>query len=113
MKSQINFRASDETIRQIAALAAVWNDSQTNVITRAIERAYQEIGMNTVKITQTGIRCPRHGIVPGAEYRAADPAPCGCAWVWEGGRLMAVPSMSNFELDFVSDVAAATSAKGN
>lgn len=37
-------------------------------------------------------RCPWHGPQRGAEYGAQDPAPCGCAWVWEGGQLVAVPS---------------------
>jgi excisionase family DNA binding protein len=32
------------------------------------------------------VRCPRHGKVV-AEYKAQDPAPCGCAWVWEDGLL--------------------------
>jgi hypothetical protein len=34
-------------------------------------------------------RCPVHG-AQDTEYRAQT-APCGCAWVWENGRLIAAP----------------------
>lgn len=47
-----------------------------------------------VKITHDNkTRCPVHGEADG-EYEAQDPAPCGCAWVWDEktGRLIAVPS---------------------
>jgi hypothetical protein len=33
--------------------------------------------------------CGRH---VRAAYEAQDPAPCGCAWVWEDGRLIVAPS---------------------
>lgn len=40
-----------------------------------------------------GCICPCHGFVAGAERKQQDPAPCGCAWVWdESGTLEAVPS---------------------
>jgi hypothetical protein len=37
------------------------------------------------------IRCPHHGKldVSADEYRAQNPAPCGCVWEWEGERLIA------------------------
>lgn len=41
--------------------------------------------------------CPVHGPQRGAEYRAQDPAPCGCAWVWENGRLVAAPSRRDWQ----------------
>ena len=41
-------------------------------------------------------RCPWHGVQRGAEYAAQDPAPCGCAWVWEDDRLVAVPSRADW-----------------
>jgi hypothetical protein len=44
-----------------------------------------------VKAVQGGVRCPRHGMQKGATYGAQDPAPCGCGWVWENGKLIAVP----------------------
>ncbi len=44
-----------------------------------------------VKIEQgTGlIHCHFCGRHVHAEYKAQDPAPCGCAWVWENGQLVA------------------------
>jgi excisionase family DNA binding protein len=36
------------------------------------------------------IHCPHHGNIE-ATYAAQDPAPCGCAWVWEDELLIAVP----------------------
>ena len=36
------------------------------------------------------IQCSGCGRKVKAEYKAQDPAPCGCAWVWEGDRLIAV-----------------------
>jgi hypothetical protein len=46
---------------------------------------------NVVRIeTETNRpRCPAHG-PQDTEYRAQT-APCGCAWVWENGRLIATP----------------------
>lgn len=47
-----------------------------------------------VKMEQgTGlIHCHFCGRRVRGEYQAQDPAPCGCAWVWENGRLVAAPS---------------------
>lgn len=39
-----------------------------------------------------GVLCTACRRVVQAEYKAQDPAPCGCAWVWEDNRLVAVPS---------------------
>ena len=47
------------------------------------------------KVTMTAdgkIKCRGCGKKVKAEYKAQDPAPCGCAWVWENGHLVAVPS---------------------
>ena len=54
---------------------------------------------NAVKLdARTGApACPRHGPQRGAEYRAQDPAPCGCTWVWENGQLIAVPSRRDWQ----------------
>ena len=41
-------------------------------------------------------RCPYHGPQRGAQYAAQDPAPCGCAWVWEDDQLVAVPSRADW-----------------
>ena len=47
----------------------------------------------------TGLpRCPWHGVQRGAEYAAQDPAPCGCAWVWENGQLVATDSRQGWRL---------------
>ena len=43
-------------------------------------------------------RCPCHGAQRGAEYAAQDPAPCGCAWVWENGQLVATDSRQGWRL---------------
>lgn len=45
---------------------------------------------NEVKIISDGCRCPVHGNQKGAEYKEQT-APCGCKWVWEKGKLIAVP----------------------
>lgn len=47
-----------------------------------------------VKLEQgTGlIHCHLCGKRVKGEYKAQDPAPCGCAWMWENGRLAAAPS---------------------
>ncbi len=49
---------------------------------------------NNVTIASGGCICPRHGFVAGAVREQQDPAPCGCAWVWDErtGLLEAVPS---------------------
>ncbi len=49
---------------------------------------------NNVTATSGGCICPRHGFVAGAVREQQDPAPCGCAWVWDErtGLLEAVPS---------------------
>jgi hypothetical protein len=48
---------------------------------------------NTVKMTADGkVRCGNCGRKVEAEYKAQNPAPCGCAWVWENGRLIAISS---------------------
>lgn len=49
---------------------------------------------NRVTIVPGGCRCPHCGVVKEAEYKAQDPAPCGCAWVWDEstGLLIATPS---------------------
>ena len=49
---------------------------------------------NAIYVTVGGIRCPKHGLVAGARYQEQDPAPCGCAWVWDEAThcLVAVPS---------------------
>jgi hypothetical protein len=50
-----------------------------------------------VKQTADGrVRCGGCGQVMDAEYRAQDPAPCGCAWTWnEAGQLEAAPSRAD------------------
>jgi len=52
----------------------------------------EEDKMKAVKMTANGkIKCPGCGRKIKAEYRQQTPAPCGCDWVWENGRLIAVP----------------------
>mgnify|MGYP001564126867 CR=1 FL=1 len=41
-KAQINFRASDLTGRQLETLTALWGTSQTETISVAIDRIYQQ-----------------------------------------------------------------------
>ena len=54
MKQQINFRASDLTVRQVAELISATGMSQTELISTAIDRMYrEEINLNTV-INQHG-----------------------------------------------------------
>ena len=47
MKQQINFRASDLTIRQLAQLQNLTGMSQTELISTAVDRMYREEKMNT------------------------------------------------------------------
>lgn len=47
MKQQINFRASDLTIRQLAQLQNLTGMSQTELISTAVDRMYREENMNT------------------------------------------------------------------
>lgn len=56
------------------------------------DRRQDEAYPQDLKVVSGGVRCPVHGVQAGAEYKAQDPAPCGCAWVWEDARLIAVPS---------------------
>ena len=47
--------------------------------------------MAKVTITKDNrIRCDGCGKTVEAEYKAQSPAPCGCVWVWENGKLIAV-----------------------
>lgn len=56
---------------------------------------------NHVKVQADGkLRCPRHGAIR-AEYKPQDPAPCGCAWIWEDEYLVAVPSVADVDLSWV------------
>lgn len=48
-------------------------------------------------------RCPWHGPQRGAEYKQQDPAPCGCAWVFEDARLVAVPSRATGGQDLAGE----------
>jgi hypothetical protein len=55
-----------------------------------------------VAITRKGtVRCPVHGEIRNStmdDYKAQDPAPCGCAFVWDETQrniLIAVPSRRN------------------
>lgn len=49
--------------------------------------------MRVKQMADGRIRCGGCGQVMDAEYRAQDPAPCGCAWTWnEAGQLEAAPS---------------------
>ncbi len=50
--------------------------------------------MSLVKRTADGrLCCGGCGETVRAEYKAQDPAPCGCAWVWtDDGKLEAVPT---------------------
>jgi hypothetical protein len=44
------------------------------------------------------IICPFHGelwSVHISKYMAANPAPCGCRWDWQGGQLVATPPSAN------------------
>jgi len=38
-----------------------------------------------VTITNAGLHCENCGKTVQAEYKAQNPAPCGCVWVWDGG----------------------------
>ncbi len=53
---------------------------------------------NRVTIVPGGCRCPQHGEQPGAEYKAQDPAPCGCAWVWDEATALLVAVLSRKEV---------------
>ena len=98
-------RFPDSELKAAAELwAARGNFSLNSYILEAIERANRfweeqagagKGGMMPAKVTITKdnrIRCGGCGRKVKAEYKAQDPAPCGCAWVWEGDRLVAVPS---------------------
>jgi len=67
-------------------------DTLVLTISRNREEVIQVEDMgNTVKMTADNkVRCGNCGHKVKAEYKAQDPAPCGCAWVWENGRLIAV-----------------------
>jgi hypothetical protein len=54
MKGQLNVRASDETIRQLNDLAALYNESEGQVIARLIERAHTG-EMNRVLVKAYGM----------------------------------------------------------
>jgi hypothetical protein len=63
---------------------------------RIIPRQAEDEQASEVRVqTGTGkLICPRHGLVDG-EYKAQAPSPCGDddeAWVWEDGKLIAVPN---------------------
>jgi hypothetical protein len=53
MKHQINFRASDLTIRQLEALMRSWGTSQTETLTVVIDRIYQQEIATMTTITAT------------------------------------------------------------
>lgn len=63
----------------------------THLILRSDAEEYYGMQSNQVKITHNDKpRCPVHGEQE-TRYEAQDPAPCGCAWVWENGKLIAAP----------------------
>ena len=52
-----------------------------------------QLVVGATRNNKIGCICPVHGFIEGAERKQQDPAPCGCAWVWnEEGLLEAVPS---------------------
>jgi hypothetical protein len=93
--------------RQVALATGCHPDTAKRNITKAMHRARygamqarwggQRPGAgrppagNVIRIEAGTNRpcCPAHG-PQDTEYRAQT-APCGCAWVWENGRLIAVP----------------------
>lgn len=61
MKQQINFRASDLTIRQLKELAERWGANQTEVVTVAIDRAYEQEKAMSRELVHTYFAGPREG----------------------------------------------------
>lgn len=43
-----------------------------------------------------GCRCGCCGRIVKSAYRPRRPAPCGCAWLEAGGRVLAVPNRSEY-----------------
>lgn len=63
----------------------------THLILRSDAEEYYKMQHDQVKLTHNDKpRCPVHG-EQNTQYQAQDPAPCGCAWVWEDNKLIAVP----------------------
>ena len=96
MKKQTSIRMSTATREKLDELRER-HGTATEVIAVAIDRLHREEVIqvedtgNTVKMTADNkVRCGNCGHKVKAEYKAQDPAPCGCAWVWENGRLIAV-----------------------
>jgi type IV pilus biogenesis protein CpaD/CtpE len=99
VKRPTSIRISQLTDSQIRELADLWGMNQTEVIAVSVDRARREevktiVVAEYVKVEVGGVRCPVHGVQRDAEYAQQDPAPCGCAWVWDEARarLEAVPS---------------------
>lgn len=94
-KQLISIRISDATRAKLDQLATRYG-TQTEVVAVALDRLYQqEVAMTArVTITDDGLHCQGCGKMVSAEYKQQDPAPCGCAWVWNEStqRLEAVPS---------------------
>lgn len=55
MKQQINFRASDLTIRQLAQLQNLTGMSQTELISTAVDRMYREEKMNANRLAKNTV----------------------------------------------------------
>ena len=68
---------------------------------------------NSLRVTENNhVYCPWHGELTNttqADFRAQNPAPCGCTWTWLHRRLLAVPSQTDLD----SIVAAADYLSGH